>query len=127
MLFWAKYYRSKNLATKQDIEEITQKIESVKAEIARAESINQAKFQLKHQACLDALALVDAHFSHTLKSPEGVELTKQFTTIEQARACHSKLILSCEDTKLLEKFAEIMFGPKTKHEEGKPRLMKTLA
>jgi hypothetical protein len=112
--------KGKNLATKQDVEEITQKIEGVKADIAKAQSINQAKFQLKHEACLEALALIDAHFSQVLKSPDGVEASKQYSTAEKARVCHSKLILSCEDTKVLEKFAEIMFGPKTKHQEGRP-------
>jgi len=129
-MFWGKSYlakyleeKGKNLATKQDIEEVTHKIESVKAEIARGQAIQTKKYELKYQACLDALAIMDPHLSHMdWKSPEGreLEVTKQFTTAEQARACHSRLILSCEDTQLLEKFAEILFGPSTHHQQGKP-------
>jgi len=102
--------KAKNLATKQDIEEITSKIESVKAEIARTESVQQTKYQLKYQACLDALALTDAYLSHTLLPSTEQKITKQFMTTEQARACHSKLILSCENPKIVSKLTEILIG-----------------
>lgn len=116
-----KYFeeKGKNLATKEDIEEITQKVESVKAEISRSQLVFQAKYQMKHEACLEALALVDAHFSHTLQDPDGREIVKQFASTEQARACHNKLILTC-GIELLSKFEEIMFGPREPGEPQKP-------
>jgi len=56
--------------------------------------------------------LIDAHLSHTLIPPEGQQITKQFATTEEARTCHNNLILTCEDTKVVELFGLIMFGPK---------------
>lgn len=112
--FLPKYLeeKGKNLATKEDIEEITQKVESVKAEISRSQSVFQAKYRLKHDACLEALKMVDAHFSHTLQDPDGQSIVKQFASTEHARECHNKLILACENTEILAVFDEIMFGPK---------------
>jgi len=112
--FLPKYFeeKGKNLATKEDIEEITHKVESVKAEISQSQSIFQAKYRLKHEAYLEALKMVDAHFSHTLQDPDGRSIVKQFATTEQARECHNKLILACEDTEILSVFDEIMFAPR---------------
>jgi hypothetical protein len=111
-----KYFeeKGKNLATKEDIEEITLKVEKVKAEISRSQSIFHAKYQLKHEAYLEALKMVDAHFSHTLQDPDGGQIVKQFATTEDARECHNKLILACENPDILEVFSEIMFGPEKK-------------
>lgn len=116
LLFLKSYFpkyleeKGKNLATKEDIEEITRKVESVKAEIEENKLIFQQKYQLKHEACLSALSLIDAHFSHTLKPPEDGEIVKQYATTEHARKVHNKLILSCENKNILQKYEEIMFG-----------------
>lgn len=112
--------KGKNLATKQDVEDITEKVENVKAEISRSQSVFQAKYRLKHDACLDALKMVDAHFSHTLQYPDGKSIVKQFATTEQARDCHSKLILACENMEILAVFDEIMFGPKDSAQSKTP-------
>jgi len=110
--YFPKYLeeKGKNLATKEDIEEITRKVESVKAEIEESKLIFQKKYQLKHEACLDALSLIDAHFSHTIQSPKDGEIVKQYATTEHARTVHNKLILSCENKDILKKYEEIMFG-----------------
>jgi len=116
ILFWKSYFpkyleeKGKNLATKEDIGAITHEVESVKAEILKSLSIDQTKYQLKYESCLEALSLIDAHFSHSLQPAKGQSISRQFATTKVARACHSKLILSCENTNLLEKFDEIMFG-----------------
>jgi len=102
--------KGKNLATKEDIEEITKKIESVKAEIEKSKLIFQKKYQLKHETCLNALSLIDAYFSHTLKPPKDKKIIKQYATTENARTVHNKLILSCENKDILKKYEEIMFG-----------------
>lgn len=116
--YYPKYFeeKGKNLATKQDIEEITRKVESVKADIALGLSVQQMKYKLKHEACLEALELIDAYFSCILKSPKVESLKQQIFTTERARACHSKLILSCENTLILKKFSEILTG----HVDSKP-------
>jgi hypothetical protein len=112
--------KGKNLATKEDVEEITRKMEGVKAEVLRGTRAEETKFRLKYEACLDALALVDAHFSHSLNNPGGPQPSKQYSTTEKARACHSKLILSCENVEILNLFGEIMFGPRQGEELRKP-------
>ena len=91
--YFPKYLeeKGKNLATKEDIEEITRKIEGVKAEIEENKLIFQKKYQLKHEACLDALSLIDAHLSHTLQPRNDEEIIKQYATTEHARTVHNKL------------------------------------
>jgi hypothetical protein len=100
---------AKNLATKQDVEEITQNVESIKAEISRERPISDAKYKLKHQACIEALTLIDALFSHKMQHAEGRLIAKQCMATEQARQCHSKLTLACENPDILKKFSEIIF------------------
>ncbi|MGD8500652.1 MAG: hypothetical protein PVJ86_08385, partial [Phycisphaerales bacterium] len=94
--------------TKQDVEAITRKIESIKAEISREQPISDAKYKLKHQACIEALTLIDALFSHKMQHVEGRPIATQYMSTEQARQCHSKLILACENPDILKKFSEII-------------------
>lgn len=109
--FFGEYLKQKaeNLATKEDIGKITREIESVKAQISREERILKAKYELKYNACLDALALIDAFFSHALRDPDGKPITKENRSTVDARQCHNKLILTCENPVLLDKFLEIFF------------------
>jgi hypothetical protein len=109
--------KSKNLATKQDIEEITRRIEHVKAEIVDLQAGRAAKRQLKYEACLDALSVVDAHFVQIFS---GENPTPQLADTQKARECHNKLILSCDDVGIVEKWAEILFGPKQGEERRPP-------
>lgn len=115
-MFWKSYFpkymeeKAKNLASKEDIAEITREVEDVKAEIAKQTKIDELKYKLKYEACMGALSIIDAHFSHTLTPPEGGEIVKQFASTEEARTCHSKLVLTCESPDLISKFNEIIFG-----------------
>jgi hypothetical protein len=109
--------KGKNLATKEDIAEITRRIEAVKLEIEASKAVQQAKRNLKHEACLEALCLVDAHLSHKFIAPENGRLIKQHATTEAARRCHSKLILACDDTRIVEKFSDLMFGQRVRPEK----------
>lgn len=112
--------KAKSTATKEDIEEITRKIESVKIEFGRNKDIESIKYNLRYDACLESLSLIDAHFSHLLKLPKEGDIVKQFASTAKARECHSKLILSCENIEIVSKFDEIMFGPKNESETPKP-------
>ncbi len=96
----------------KDIEEITRKVESVKAEVIRSNRMDEAKYRLKYEACMDALALFDAHFSHVLSSPGGTPPVKQYSTTEHARAS--------ENIEILALFDEIMFGPESGQQPRKP-------
>jgi hypothetical protein len=104
--------RGQNLATKQDIEAITSKVEQVKAEIQKGQEIDRLKRELKYKAILSSLSIIDAHFSHTLAVPNEA-ISPQYSTTEEVRVCHNSLILTCEDTKVIELFSRIMFGPKS--------------
>lgn len=101
--------KGKNWATKEDIEEITRKVEGVKSDLGRANSIEGQKRKLKYEACLEALSVIDAHFSQLFKEPKP---TPQAVSTERARKAHTKLILSCENIQIVEKFSEIYFGPR---------------
>lgn len=89
---------AKSSVTKKDVEEITGKVENVKRPVDALRFAETTKYQLKYNACLEALRLINAYFSHTLSDPGGNGTSKQYATIESARACHNSLILSCEDT-----------------------------
>ena len=101
--------KAKSIVTREDITEITEKVENVKLSVDAIKNSESKKYELKYNACIEALRLVDAHFSHSLSVP-GVEITKQTASIEEARSCHNQLILSCESTGLIEMFNSIMFG-----------------
>jgi len=101
--------KGKNLATKQDIESITKKIEGVKAEFQRNQMIESDKMKLKHEALLESLRMVDAYFSHILTKNVPKHPTKQFASITEIRECHNKLILSLDNPEIIKVFLEIMF------------------
>lgn len=110
--FFGAYLKEKGkyFAIQQEIEKQTEKIESVRAKIEEDKLIFENKYQLKHDACLEALSLIDAHFSHVLNILESPEPDKQFATTEHARKVHNKLILSCENHEILNLFDKIIFG-----------------
>ena len=112
--------KGKNYATKQDVANITRKIEDVKAEIQNQQEVEKQKRQLKYDALLQSLTLMDANLSHLLIPGKGQKITKQFATAEEARKCHSSLILTCENTDILKMFSLIMFGPKDPNAEKTP-------
>lgn len=120
--FISKYLEEKarNLATKEDVEEITQKIEEVKAEVDLQKNIRETKYRLKYDACLRALALVDAVLSHKIAPPAPDSIRKQHSSTQEARACHNALILTCESPELLVMFVRIMVGPQDPQETPKP-------
>ena len=101
--------KGKNLATREDIEEITRMIESVRGDISRANAVEEQKRKLKYEACLEALAVIDAHFSQLFAAESP---TPQPISTVRAREAHSKLILSCNNVLIVEKFGEIYFGPR---------------
>ena len=116
--FGASYFSKKgeNLATKQDIDEITTVVEGIRAEVKLYQMAESEKRQLKHKALVNALSMIDAHFSHTLTKNVPSPPTKQYATIEEARACHSELILTVDNPEIIKLFLDIMIpdpGDKT--------------
>jgi len=101
--------RGKDKAIKDSIKELTELVEGVKKEIRANEAIAQAKRKMKHEACLEALSVLDAHLSFGFKHHGAIP---QDCTTEKAREVHSKLILACDNSKIIELFSNIVFGPK---------------
>lgn len=91
--------KGQDLATRENVEKLTTLVESVKQEIRNSESIAQAKRQMKHDACLEALSVIDAFFSHFFTRPKP---TPQVADSAKAREVHSKLILACDNPKIIE-------------------------
>lgn len=89
-------------------------MESVKQEIRNSEAVAEAKRRMKHEACLEALNVVDAFFSHFFTTPKP---TPQQADTAHAREAHSKLILSCDNPRIVALFTEILCGPKNTHRE----------
>ncbi|MFJ4349655.1 hypothetical protein ACIPZ5_02000 [Pseudomonas sp. NPDC089428] len=109
--YFPKYLikKAENLATKEDIREITREVEEVKSEISKIDAIDASRRTVKLEACLNALAILDAHFSHIQWNADMKPPQKQMATIREAREAHSKLILTCDDIELVNLFCEILF------------------
>lgn len=112
--------KAKSTATKEDIEDITQRIENVKINLGRNKEIESIKYNLRYDACLESLRLIDALLSHLLAPKNSGNIIQQYASTEEARQCHSKLILSCENTKIITMFNEILFGPVSSDQESRP-------
>jgi hypothetical protein len=95
-------------------EGISRAAEDLKLQYNSLTRIDEHKFKLKYEACLEALVIVDEYFkvSHYNKhgnilekinkaentdfSKELIELTNPIDLSNRARNCHNKLVLSCD-------------------------------
>jgi hypothetical protein len=115
--------KGKNLATLEDIEDITKKVEEVKSEIQKQQLVEKQKRDLKYNALLNSLTLIDAHYSQLLAPGPGQKIKRQHATTEEARRCHNDLILTSENIELIEMFSLIMFGNNDKVKEPPTTLL----
>lgn len=108
-----EYFKQKgqNIATKQDISIITEKIEQVKAQIQNNQEIEKQKRELKFKSLLSSLTIIDAFFSHKYNA-NGKVFDKQNSSTEEVRTCHNNLILTCENTEIIDLFTKILLPPK---------------
>ncbi|MGB8952602.1 MAG: hypothetical protein WCC06_08035 [Candidatus Aminicenantales bacterium] len=105
--------KGENLATKEDIRDITQKVESVKIDLNKLDRINEKKYELKYNACMKLLTIVDAQFNHIInKDNDGrpVNIDKQYTTEVEARQCHNELLITIDNNEIIKCFLEIVTG-----------------
>jgi len=105
--------KGKNLATKEDVSEITHLIESTKLALQQMDRYEAKKYELKYQACLKALSIVDAQISHLVTSDNDgrpTRVDKQFATADELRTCHNQLILSLDDPRVVSTFISIITG-----------------
>ncbi len=107
--------KAKSTVTKEDVKEITEKIESVKLDIKNMDRIQDKKYQIKYNACINMLSSIDVHLSFIMnKDNNGKKLdnvNKQYISdIEEMRKCHNKLLLSIDNNDIIKTFLEILQG-----------------
>ena len=105
--------KGKNLATKEDVNEITTLVESAKTAIQQQDRSSAKKYELKYAACLKLLRIVDAQISLIVKSDNDgkpTEVDRQFATAQEIRDCHNELILSIDNVEILKTFLAIIAG-----------------
>jgi hypothetical protein len=75
----------------------------IKDAIEREAALRRSIFEIKRDACLEALSIVDASFSHRKWEQDGTALPvqQQPVDIAKARSCYSKLALTCDDPEVL--------------------------
>lgn len=113
--------KGENLATRQDIAIITEKIEQVKAQIQSNQEVEKQKRELKFKSLLNSLSIIDAFLSYKLKS-NHIDVDKQYSTTEEVRTCHNNLVLTCENIKILALFTEILL-PKDSNNQNPIKLL----
>jgi hypothetical protein len=85
--------------------EYNQRLEQFKADLRNSEAVRQARWEIKRQACLEALRVVDTFFSHQnwtgLSKPTE---TQGSIDVAKARECYNALALSCNSEEVLQQF-----------------------
>lgn len=105
--------KGKSTATREDIAEITRKIEEVKREFGEHDRSAANKYSIKHQACMAMLGILDAHLSHTMdkdNSGNPLPTDRQYATPAEVRRCHNEILLTVDNQEVIEHFLDIMFN-----------------
>ncbi len=90
--------------------EYTEKLEHLKDEIQEMSRIKQARWEIKRQACLEALSVVDAVYSNTEWhfGEHTPVIARQKVDVGTARAAMNKLALACDDVGVLRAYAKAL-------------------
>ena len=84
----------------------SREIEKLRSEIRTSELTEQRRGELKREACLEALDIVDYFFS-IYDWPSGIEPDPQDKiAIGRVRSCCNRLALTCENGEVLELFKD---------------------
>lgn len=105
----------KNLATKEDVWKITDIVEGIKSQQDLLKKTQEKKFSLKYDACMDALELIDSYYLSEQEEfinssmqekwlDEKVVVLSHLELWERARACHNKLVISCDRKETISEF-----------------------
>ncbi len=112
--FFDKYMAKKaeNLATKEDIKELTRLSEEIKSEFINKQHHEKQLYNIKLDTINDSLDFIDKYISwHTIDSgitPVREDLSEQEMTVI-ARHCYNRLILTCQNEELINCFNQICF------------------
>lgn len=102
--------KGKNHATKEDIEEITSKIETIRKEIEYQGNIKTHRFDLKRKACLNALRVANSVLSnYEYDNAKKGDIKPQYMNVDEVRACIDELACTCETSSVLDILKKIMF------------------
>jgi hypothetical protein len=107
--------KGKNLATKEDIREITKKTEEVKASFQNLQFQKQQIYTMKLDTIKETLDFIDVYISwlrFDRRTPERENTNRNELTI-RGRKCYNKLTLTCEDSNLINMFNRILFEDDT--------------
>lgn len=77
-----------------------------KAEIDHQSHTRRAAYEIKREACLNALSVVDAHLSHL--TFDGIKPVTQGFSIAEARRAHSHLMLTCDNKDVPTLFEQLL-------------------
>jgi hypothetical protein len=89
-----------------------ERIANLESSLRRFEKIANVHYDTKYHACLDALKIVDSVFSYIMDDPKFPPPKLQKTTAEELRNCHNRLIISVEDTRIVDVFLWLLNPPK---------------
>lgn len=72
--------------------------------------LRRSRYEIKRQACLEALSVIDAVLSHSRFTQDGrlLDVQRQPVDIAKARECNNKLALTCDDPRILELFLDAL-------------------
>ncbi|MAH06162.1 MAG: hypothetical protein CL561_11460 [Alphaproteobacteria bacterium] len=120
------YFREKgkNLASKEDIAELTRIARAVEAEVRHIDRVEERRYELKYQACMDALEIVDSIFCHLewtvpvegsngknrIVTITSEDMPTQTVKASEVRRCHSNLQITCKNKEVLDQFNLLLFG-----------------
>jgi hypothetical protein len=91
--------------------EYSVELEKLRTELIESQNKQSAKWDLKYEACMQALDLADAEISNrTIDLPDGVEIVREPIKTEDVRDCINKLACSCDNAEVLDKFKEIILA-----------------
>ena len=82
----------------------------LKAIIEEEFGTREAALKIKREACLEALAVVDAHFANLSWKQDGKPqpVHKQPIDIAKARDIHNRLALTCQNQDVIEKYLDAL-------------------
>lgn len=108
--------KGKNLATKEDIQELTALTEEIKVLYQSKQYQNEYIYDIKKDTIQESLDFLDDYLSWLTYDTNVVPIRNNITDSEltiKARKCYNKLVLTCESKELPKVFLEIIFNDTT--------------
>jgi len=103
---------------------INKSLKQFESDLKKQEYLQQEKWKIKRDACLEALEITDAVFSNAffkdeIKLPSGelIKVKSYPIDIPKARACYNKLATTCKNSKVLDEWKKTI-GIKGKFNAG---------